>query len=244
MVVSLIYPETCGFSKVIAWEVLETTRREIKREPEESISTFRSRLSVAQYQLFVIAFNDRKENFAIPQKYFHAKLTDLQKKFSRWNSRKIEERTHYLNTFSATTWSRLSLAQKDEHSLMDCKGCAQRYSQKQLLFPVKSKQFPTPAAESDILKDARHTASRIVTEAMAKNSKPDSTMLARAFYNEIDPIFQYSADVSLSKALTTVRELRLSPKRSKATKKKERRKLYRKFKTNVEDQMKDTEVVR
>ena len=69
-------------------------------------------------------------------------------------------------------------------------------------------------------------------------------MLPRAFYNEINPIFQYSVDVSLSKALTTVRELRLSPKRSKATKKKERRKLYRKFKTNVEDQMKDTEVVR
>ena len=112
------------------------------------------------------------------------------------------------------------------------------------MFPVKSKQFPIPTAESDIFKDARHTASGIVTEAMAKSSKPDSTLLARAFYNEIDPIFQYSADVSLSKALTTVRELRLSPKRSKATKKKERRKLYRKFKTNVEDQMKDTEVVR
>ena len=122
MVVSLIYLETCGFAKVAAREVLETTRREIKREPEESIFTFRSRLSVVQYQRFVIAFNDRKENFAIPQKYFHAKLTDLQKK----NSRKIEERTHYLNTFSATIWSILSLAQKDEHSLMDCKGCAQR----------------------------------------------------------------------------------------------------------------------
>ena len=46
-------------------------------------------------------------------------------------------------------------------------------------------------------------------------------MLPRAFYNEINPIFQYSVDVSLSKALTTVRELRLSPKQSKATKKKE-----------------------
>ena len=126
MVVSLIYLETCGFAKVAAREVLETTRREIKREPEESILTFRSRLSAVQYHRFVIAFNDRKENFAIPQKYFHAKLTDLQQKFSRWNSRKIEERTHYLNMFSATIWSILSLAQKDEHSLMDCKGCAQR----------------------------------------------------------------------------------------------------------------------
>ena len=28
MVVSLVYPETRGFSKVVAWEVLETTRRE------------------------------------------------------------------------------------------------------------------------------------------------------------------------------------------------------------------------
>ena len=87
---------------------------------------------------------------------------------------------------------------------------------------------------------ARDTASQLI----AKSNKSDATALARALFNDIDPLFQYSTNVSFTKAMTNVRELRLFPKRSKATKKKERRKHYRNFKDKVEEQMKLTEVER
>lgn len=160
--------------------------------------------------------------------YFHGKLLDLQKKFSRWNPRKVKERATYLAIFSGTNWTNLPLSIKAEHSLMNCEGCVKRYTLEQSLFPVKSNQFINA-----------HTDTHISTSC-----KQGAIVKAMGLYNEANTTFQESYKRPLSKDLAKVPELKLPLRKSKAEQKIERRNVYRKIKANVEMQLKDTEVVR
>ena len=206
---------------------------------------FRARRLVEQHRRFMKVFEHCKENFTIERNsYFQGKLLDLQNKFSRWNSRKIDERAKYLDAFSSTSWTNLPLSMKAEHALTNCKGCAKRYSFEQSLFPVKSKQFSTTTStQSAMLLDARNTASTIISR-QSTSGKQDAVLTARSLYNDINPKFQSTYNVSLSTALTKVQELKLEHRKSKTEKKKERRNCYRMAKLNVEAQWKKTEVVR
>ena len=86
-------------------------------------------------------FTEWKDHFAIDLQCFEKKFRDLQQKFVRWNSRKLNERSIYLTTSNVDKWKKLSSSKKAEHSLMECHGCAHGNNYEQSLFPVKSKQF-------------------------------------------------------------------------------------------------------
>ena len=97
---------------------------------------------------FTHMFAGRK--FAFDLKTFHRKLPDLRKKFSTWNSRKIQERQLYLDAFSADNWDQQALERKAEHNLMDCQGCFHRYSVFQS-FPVASQEFKGCLKENPVV---------------------------------------------------------------------------------------------
>ena len=91
------------------------------------------RLSVAQYQRFVIALNDRNETAKVLSCEADAFSEEIQSLEFAQNRRAnvLSEHVQYHNMVETF------IAPKNEHSLMDCQGCAQRYSQEKLLFPVK-----------------------------------------------------------------------------------------------------------
>ena len=138
MVISLIHPHTCGFAKVAAWEATRTVLREMERDENESPKEYEDRKMELIFSRFVANFNGN--NYNIYFNMFCEKLPALRKKFNCRNSRKIDEREKYLNVFSTENWKQLTPEMKAQHSLMDCKGCFNRYVE-QSLFPVASRQF-------------------------------------------------------------------------------------------------------
>ena len=77
-----------------------------------------------------------------------------------------------------------------------------------------------------------------------KCTQQESADTARVVYQKMDTIFQRSRSVSLVKAMTTVKELNIQTKKSKTEMKKERRDNLRKTKASLEEQWKNTAVMR
>jgi hypothetical protein len=69
---------------------------------------------------------------------FAKKLPLLRDIIKNWSPRDYHNRKRYLDVFSLENWKKLSDTKKQEHSFMNCRGCAVRFSGTQALFPVKS----------------------------------------------------------------------------------------------------------
>ncbi|CAB4002168.1 Hypothetical predicted protein [Paramuricea clavata] len=244
MVVSLIHPNTCGFAKVIAWQLEKSTASTAIRSDGESLPKFRSRISKLHYENFIEAFSECKENYSISFATFQKRFQDLHTKFVKWNSRKINERVKYLATFETEKWKKLPSSKKAEHSLQECRGCSHSYSYEQSLFPVKSKQFNNCQDKNNFV-TATQTANDVgESKAKVKCKKREVTKAARELYAQINLQFQKICQVPLAQALVSVPELQLQQKKSKTEMKKEKRDCYRKVKARIEEEWKETDILR
>ena len=191
--------------------------------------------------LFKLSVN-AKRIFVLTSQCFKVGFQISKTKFVKWHSRKINERTIYVATFDTEKWRKLPSSKKAEHSLLECRGCSQRYSYQQSLFPVKSNQLENIQKEIDFA-EAVQTV-RDVCHAKVKCTKREVTKTARELYTRINSQFEKACQVPLAEALVSVPELQLQQKKSKAQMKKERRDQYRKAKKRVEEEWKETEIIR
>ena len=212
MVISLIHPHTCGFAKVIAWQLTKVTQKETQRMKDEGQAKYRSRVMAEHHKRFLGIFSECKDNFAIDLQCFEKKFPDLQQKFVRWNSRKINERSIYITTFNVDTW-KLSPSKKAEHSLMECHGCAHGNSYEQLLFPVKSKQFKS-CFQDNVFFAARKSVQEVLEQpTLNRCTKHEAAKTVRELYDKINPKFQKTCNIPLAEALINVHELNLQQKK-------------------------------
>ena len=182
-------------------------------------------------------------NFQVDFCTFRKKLPDLRKKFSKWNSRNIDERERFLQTFSCQSWWRLGNEGKAEHSLMNCIGCLHRYVE-QSLFPVSSKQFSGSKENNPVFIAENVQLALIAETPPVKATQKEAARYAGAIYDKIDPIFQRTLNMPFNQALTKVKKLELQTKNSKNERRKERRDIYRKSKASLEEQWQKTDVLR
>jgi len=138
MVGTFLCPNTCGFAKIVAVEVARETSSSMRREKGESNTRYQARLKQEMFKKYNDTFSDSVERFSIDFLQFHKKLSGLRETINKWNFRKSDEKSKYLETFSQKNWIKLSVARKREHSLSNCKGCAIRNTEVQSYFPVKS----------------------------------------------------------------------------------------------------------
>jgi hypothetical protein len=78
---------------------------------------------------------------------------------------KKQEKKRYFKRFSIDDWVKLSDAKQREHTLFDCKGCHQNYSETQYLFPVRSPRLKSKAKENPFV------VSRTLQEQTARQSQ-------------------------------------------------------------------------
>jgi hypothetical protein len=242
MVISLVHPHTCGFAKAAIWRFTKDVTEKIKRNDNETPYQHRVRSVQVIHERFGLMFTNKK--FSVDFKTLQRKLPDLRKKFSTWNPRKKKEREQYLEAFSADNWKALSVEQKAEHSLMDCRGCFHRYSVYQSFFPVQSKKFQGCLKENPIIvaqNISANTSRKAVKVNCTRREYQDG---AQKIYNEINPAFQRVFNVPLEKALTTVPSLNIQSKKNPAEKKRDRRKQLRQAKKTIEEHWKNTSVMR
>ena len=137
---SFVHPQTCGFAKVVAYSVF-TNQPNITKEVNEGNAKFKARILQEQHAQFRRVFVDRSDAFRIDYRQFQRSLQTLKQIFSRWGRDKAGEKQRYTSTFSATNWTKLSVAKKEQHTFSKCKGCFRSFTEIQGMFPVKSPKF-------------------------------------------------------------------------------------------------------
>lgn len=85
------------------------------------------------------------------------KFPTISQRFNRrWNPKEVRE--EYLTTFSVTAWKKLSLEEKQQHTLHKCKACETQYQALSAAFPCKLGNKKKPLIffnEKDLLSPTR-----------------------------------------------------------------------------------------
>jgi len=235
---TFLCPNSCGFAKVVALEIARGTA--LTREQDESTTKYQARLKLEQFHKFKNAFSS--ESFLIDFLKFHKKLAALREKVNKWNTRKLDEKRKFLDTFSLKNWDSLSDTRKKEHSLANCKSCAVRHASVQAYFPVKSLLLKSKAMSNPVFA-ARTAAQEYYKTPDPKPLQKDIKTTAKDIYNEIDSVFEKRFKTNFADALSKVPELNIQHK-SKNDRRRERRHNYKQNKDSIEKQMKETSFLR
>ena len=114
----------CGFARV----AVKQSFKKKNGKPE---------MDKAKRMASYLAFFDGKneENFRVNQKVFHTKSRILVNNFNKWLQNPDEKRK-YMEHFSSNAWSKLSVMQRKEHSISNCKACVLEHQSYQETFPL------------------------------------------------------------------------------------------------------------
>jgi len=240
---TFLCPNTCGFAKIAALEISRERSSLIRREKGESNTKYQARLKQEMYKEFNDTFTDTMDRFSVQFLQFHKKLPGLKDTINKWNFRKSDEKSCYMETFTRKNWKKLSDTRKKEHSFSNCKGCAVRYANIQVLFPIKS-SFLKGKAKVNPVFAALGEANK--TRAKELSTKPSPTNIknaAKAIYDKVSPLFEKSFNVSFAEGLSKVPELLLQHK-TLNERRNDRRNHYRNTKEGIENQMEETAFLR
>ena len=105
--ISILHPTTCGFGKVIAYEL------------DSSNISLENR--IAEYETI---FGEQKENFSVASETHRRNFPKIVEKIRAIGKRHKDIKTQILEEFSIKAWVKLSTVEKSKHSLLNCKGCA------------------------------------------------------------------------------------------------------------------------
>jgi len=241
---TFLCPNTCGFAKVVALESSREISKSFSKEPSESPTRYKSRVKAEEYSLFQSFFTETKEGkLEVSPAHFSKHLPALKNAFNKWNTRKLHEKVKYLEHFSLKNWCALSSARKKEHTFLNCKGCSIRYSSIQALFPVRSARLKGKARLNPVFIANTEVDNLRADQPSIKPTQDDAKCAAKAIYDSIAPQFENIFKQSFAQALSKNTELNLQNK-TQAQLRKERRKLYRRDKENMETHMKETSFLR
>ncbi len=240
---TFLCPTTCGFARAIAYQLSVDIRGKLKKNSGESNAKYASRLIQEQYLQFNSTFEKVKENFTMPYIMFAKKLPPLRDIIKKWSPRDYHNRKKYLDVFSLENWKKLSDTKKQEHSFMNCRGCAVRFPCTQALFPVKSTFHKSKALTNPVFAGINEASRAIPNSSGLKPSQKDMKQAVKNFYDKTSPIFQKTYNASLGECLSKVPDLNIQHQTKNEIRKK-RRNQYRASKQNIENQMQETAFLR
>lgn len=241
---TFLCPNTCGFAKVLALQVSRDVGRSYLKEKNESPTRYKSRVKDIEYERFQSFFTETQEGkLPVSLVNFSKNLPALKNAFNKWNTRKLEEKYKFLQTFSIENWEKLSSARKKEHTFFNCKGCALRFCDIQAYFPVKSPRLTGKAKRNPVFIASSEAGKLRGNQPAIKPTQADVKRIAKAIYDSVAPQFEQQFKQSFAEALSKNTELDLQNK-TKAQRRKERRDNYRREKENMENHMKETSFLR
>ena len=105
---TFLCPNTCGFSKTVAFELTQEGKKSLKQEPDESYAKYQTKLLQQQFRQFKSVFSGTGNNFDTEYSKYVKKLPSLKDAIIKWNTIKLEEKKKHLKTFSRENWEKLS----------------------------------------------------------------------------------------------------------------------------------------
>ena len=239
---SLLCPNSCGFAKALALEAARDVGHLVK-EKRESVTKHRARIQQEQFKKYNGYFQDVHSGFVIEFAKFQRQLPKLRDAVNKWNFRKADEKLRWLNCFSYSSWQKLSLLRKKEHSLSNCRGCAVHNAEVLAFFPLKSAYLKGKAKANPVFSAKQAVSQLRGSTRRVRPLQTDIKNTAQAIYSNVAPSFEATFNVSFAEALTKIPDLNLELK-TKNDKRSDRRNQYRKYKENVETQMSETAFLR
>ena len=106
---SILDPLTCGFVKVITFEVL-TAKHKMQQGSGENVRQFKHRILNHQYNRLRLIFGDAI--FKVPFNTFHNKYHQIVEQIRGIAKKNVLEKSEIISVFDQKTWSQLSLGKK------------------------------------------------------------------------------------------------------------------------------------
>ena len=114
---SILDPLTCGFVNVYCYGLFQETNA-----TKYSTSKIqKGELNKRQFQKFIEYFRDR--NYIVDYKIFTDNFILIVKNIQSLIRRNKDHQVQILDTFSKKSWEKLSLDNKNAHSLFNCNVC-------------------------------------------------------------------------------------------------------------------------
>lgn len=156
---------------------------------------------------FELEFATARKRFPVVNKVFNHK----------WNPSEAMQR--YERAFSPSSWNALPMAEKQQHSLRDCKACKHLYGELPSYFPVKDTNAKSGTADENSV--------TIITG-------PDTTLkqVGKQILNKLSPIVQEQFDMTLQQVL--VETPKSKHKRNSAQKLDDKRTILRQFRNQAQ----------
>lgn len=211
----------CGFARVAAKSSYLNANGKVEYDQEK------------RWKRYSEIFQGENKNHFEADKYsFNKRSKSLVLHFKKW---KTVERGKYTEHFSTNNWQKLTEHEKRQHCRSQCKACDVHHFSFQSLFPLWGNKSSS-VTNQDIYKKVN---SRVLKESSAGNVKVTKKALKAAtkeVYEKINTSFEKTFGVTFAVAQTSVPELNVQVKKSRAELKREKRNKSRVDKKHIQEQ--------
>lgn len=199
---------TCNFARVAIRHFTQEQMTKSCKLPKGSVTR-----AIRNYNNHFTETPAMQVTFSYASKHF----TSISRRFNnRWTPPKA--RLDYLTQFGLKTWERLSMPEKVNHTLHDCKECDTQ-------FPVLSAAFPGPKK-----------VVRTPTIAFTKTDLSTPQRFGRKVLRELNTLTQSQFGKSFEDVVQTTPRSRLIKKPSSAERKAEKEKIQREVVSNLQQE--------
>ena len=172
-----------------------------------------------------------KSRFEVDKNVYTKRSKALEHHFKRW---KTTTKKTYIEHFSQTNWEKLTEHEKKQHSLANCKACDVHHFSYQSLLPLCDNKTNTITHEG-IYKQINSRNLKQSSAGNAQVKKKLSQVPQKRCMTKLIQLLQRNLE-SFAIAQTSVPELNVQVKKSRAELKKERRNQSRACKKHIEQQ--------
>ena len=165
------------------------------------------------------------EGYGHRESLFEKNRKKISAMFTKWKCREI--RIQYLQSFSISKWKKLPNSMQKRHTLSNCKECAIHHTALQNAFPGK---------KLALSKDVATTVKKVI------NAK-DETHATREILADLQPLFESQYGHSFIDAVTRLPGSHLQAKPTSVDKRREKRKIQRDCKQEIESHYKQTDAL-
>ena len=220
---SFVAPSACGNARTLAF-LLATNK--IEKCKNLTVSD--------QHKYFVQYLSGNDDNCDTDFKNYKQNINVWKKNFQRSSKDNCSGRKFYNNLFHPDNWLTLSASNKKKHQVNNCNVCSVHHMKEQALFAVLANKYVKAAN-----KNPYHASSGVQIKSNGKLCE-----ITRDVYNEVNKSFKKITGIEFNEALVTVKELKLTKKKSKLQRKRELQQKYHQQKKTQEEQLRPTAVLR
>ena len=247
---------TCGFAKIAMHEIQHQCHG-LKHHPCEIATVFKARIFQWQHHRFQRLFNDNASSFNIPYNIFRKQLPKIKEIMVKLGKRHGEKNKQLINGFSSNIWKTLSLDKKNTYS--NCFGCRNdpKFESLHGLFPSKNlgniktkqnsseKEINCPTSSTNNLQTNSVSNHILQTLMQPTSQKKALQKITKEIFNDANmKLLETFPGLNIFDVATVVPKFNLEKKKTKVEKQRQKRKIYRDCKEDIESQRLETAIER